>query len=82
LLEQLKSEHQKNPDCIETNRAIAEYYLNDGQEVEAEPYLVNAVSAADVALHYSQAAHDTYNPPDNASDKTFFKDCQGGVSSL
>lgn len=43
MLEQLKSEHQKNPDCIETNRAIAEYYLNDGKEVEAEPYLVKVL---------------------------------------
>ena len=43
MLEQLKSEHQKNPDCIETNRAIAEYYLNDGQEAEVEPYLVKVL---------------------------------------
>lgn len=39
MLAELKSQYEKNPDCIETNRAIAEYYLEEGEFEEAEPYL-------------------------------------------
>ena len=47
MLEQLELEYQKNPDCVETNRAIAEYYLNEGQEAEAEPYLAKVLELDD-----------------------------------
>ena len=39
MLAELKAQHQRNPDCIETNRAIAEYYLEEGEAAEAEQYL-------------------------------------------
>jgi tetratricopeptide (TPR) repeat protein len=37
------SEHQKNPDSIEANHAIAEYYLSRDMEEEAEPYLIKVL---------------------------------------
>lgn len=43
MIAKLKLEHQKNPDSLDTNRAIAEYYLDHGEEVEAEPYLLKVL---------------------------------------
>lgn len=40
MLAKLKSEYQESPDSIDTNNAIAEYYLNNGMEDEAKPYLI------------------------------------------
>ncbi|MFC1718823.1 tetratricopeptide repeat protein [Candidatus Poribacteria bacterium] len=40
MLTKLKSEYEKKPDSIETNRAIAEYYVSKDLLEEAEPYLV------------------------------------------
>jgi len=40
VLAKLESEYQKNPDSIETNRAIAEYYFNNDMLAEAELYLL------------------------------------------
>lgn len=40
MLAKLKSECEKEPDSIEANRAIAEYYVNNDMLEEAEPYLV------------------------------------------
>jgi len=43
LLAELKAQHQRNPDCIETNRAIAEYYLEEDEAAEAEQYLTKVL---------------------------------------
>ena len=39
MLAELKVEYEKSPDSIDTNRAIADYYLDNGMEDKAEPYL-------------------------------------------
>jgi len=40
VLANLKAGHQQNPDSIETNRALADYYLSHNMDSDAEPYLL------------------------------------------
>ena len=55
MLEKLKSEYQKNPNSIETNQAIAEYYLNNGMEKEAESHLIKVLEIDEqIPLTYNQ----------------------------
>ena len=44
---------------------------------QVEPYLKDAVSAADVAFHYSTLAHNAYYQPGAGEDKSFFNEIRG-----
>lgn len=60
-------------------------YLGEylGRIRQVEPWLIDSVSAADVALHYSVAAQNAYYQPDNhgAIEETMF-DCRGAYKTL
>jgi Tfp pilus assembly protein PilF len=43
LIEELELEYQRNPDSIEANCAIAEYYISHDAAERAEPYLIKAL---------------------------------------
>jgi uncharacterized lipoprotein YddW (UPF0748 family) len=50
---------------------------------QIEPYLVDMQSAADVALHFSTAAHNAYyQPDDHGRDRPFFAELQGVFKAL
>lgn len=50
---------------------------------QTEPYLRDARSAADVALHYSETAHNAYyHPNDFGSDLTFYHETGGVFKGL
>ena len=49
---------------------------------QTEPYLVDMVPAADIALHYSMTANESYYRPSTAEDKAFFAECQGVYKAL
>jgi len=47
MLAKLKSEYEKEPNSIETNRAIAEYYFKNDMLEEAEPHLIKMLDIDD-----------------------------------
>ncbi len=43
MIAELQQAYEKNPNSIETNHAIAKYYIDHGEEEEAEPYLLRVL---------------------------------------
>jgi hypothetical protein len=67
--------------CIQEHcNHMSEYF---GRFREAEPYLVGAVPAAPVALHYSSLAMRTYAQPNNFGEMgKALRDCKGVFKAL
>lgn len=67
--------------CIQEHCKHMEEYL--GRFREAEPYLVGAVPAASVAMHYSMLGLRTYAQPNNFGEMVkALRDCKGVFKAL
>jgi len=67
------------PCCQEHCRFLPELMRRTKQ---AEPYLVDMTPAADVALHFSESAHNAYYRPNFGADEPFYTECRGVFKGL